>query len=211
MPVREREAPCSSRQASEATVRDVDPGALAEVPGRLAGGGGADHLVAGGLEAGPHRGQRRRLAGAGHADHDVEAVAGCQQADRHLPLGVGERCPEALLEPATASSACSFVDLGALAAGEALGQLGDARLVGEHAACRPRLLSASGHDRQPDRVAWPRTAVTASSSRETGRPCRCGAAATITSARGEGLLAGQAPARSEQLAGKPLEVDLGRW
>ncbi len=57
---------------------------------------------------------------------------------------------------------------------------------------------------------WASTASTAWSRTGTGRPCRWGATATITSPRREGLLRGQPPARSQQLSGQLVEVDGGR-
>jgi len=78
---------CSNRQVSEATVAGVHPGALSEVLGRLSRGRGAEHGVAGALEAVADRRQRRRLPRPGHTRDEIEAVPTHEEADCHLVLG----------------------------------------------------------------------------------------------------------------------------
>ena len=208
VPVGERQAAVLEAPGERGDRARCHPGALAEVACRLAGGGGPDHLVAGGLEAGPHRRERGGLAGTGDPDHDVEAVTGGEKTRRHLPLGFGEPAAEALLDGGDRREGLVAGHLRAFVAGEALGELGDAGLVGEHAACRPPLLSASGHERQPDRVG-----VTEDRAHRVVEQ-RGRKAVQVRSRRddhvgaGEGLLAGEASAGSEQLAGQAVEVDL---
>ena len=61
-------------EVSEATVREGTPDSLLQRLGRLARGGSADDLVAGGFEAGPYRRESRSLPAAGHADYQVKRM-----------------------------------------------------------------------------------------------------------------------------------------
>ena len=76
----------------------LDPGTLSEVPCCLSGGGGAEHAVAGALEALADRRQRRCFPGSGHTHDEIKTVPTHQESDRHLVLGGGERDAEALFE-----------------------------------------------------------------------------------------------------------------
>ena len=82
--------PCSMRQVSDATVREATPApsprALAAWPEVAA----PMHLVTGGLEAFPHRRKGARLARAGNPDHQVQGMAGSEQALGDFGLSLGE-------------------------------------------------------------------------------------------------------------------------
>ena len=62
-------------------------------------GRGAEHGVAGALEAVADRRQRRRLPRPGHTRDEIEAVPTHEEADCHLVLGGAQRRAETFLEP----------------------------------------------------------------------------------------------------------------
>ena len=77
-----------------------DAGAFSEGLCRLARGGCPEHLVAGRLEPFPHRRKGARLARAGNSDHQVQGMAGSEQALGHFGLSLGEtEAPGKLCSP----------------------------------------------------------------------------------------------------------------
>ena len=72
----------------------LDVRIAAQGAGGLPGGGGAHHRVPGGLEGHAGGVEHRRLARAGHAEHDVESSTGGGDPDGGVRLPDGERMPE---------------------------------------------------------------------------------------------------------------------
>jgi len=68
----------------------LDAGGSTQGACRLAGRRRADHAIALGLEGLAHRGQRRGLARAGHADDQLHAAARGRRGQHRLPLAVGD-------------------------------------------------------------------------------------------------------------------------
>ena len=208
MPVGELEGVVLQSPGERCHGARLDSGALSEVPRCLSRGRGAEHAVAGALEAVADRRQRRRLPGPGHALDEIEMVPTHQQANRHLALGGGERDTKTLLKAGDSIERGLLLNLRPLIAGQCLGQGCDALLVGEDAACRPHLLPAPGHDRQGDRVGIREDCLDGIVEHRDGQAVKMRGGGDDQVASGEGLLLRQAPTRAKQLAGEHLEVGL---
>ncbi len=187
----------------------LDPGALSEVHRCLSGRGGAEHAVAGALEALADRRQRRGLPGSGHAHDEIKTVPTHQESDGHLVLGGVERDAETLLETGNSAQCGLLLYLRPVFAGQRLGHGCDALLVGEDTACRPHLLPAPGHYRQGDCVAMSKDCLDGLIEHRDGQAVKVRGGRDDHVASGEGPLLRQAPIRAEQLTGELLEVDLG--
>ena len=165
-----------------ASVRDwAIPASLAEVAGRLARGGGADHFVAGALEGLGHGPEHGGLAGAGHAHDQLRPAPRGADADGRCPLLFGELGAELLL-----GLFDGFFDGfeghgGGVGAGQLVGQaLGDGGLPGQHRGQRMHSFPGAGHADQGYDFGVGQGPVDQALEHFWGWPNRCGASATTT-------------------------------
>ena len=186
-----------------------DPGFGAQVAGRLAGGGGAEHLVAGALEGLRHGPEHRGLACTGHAHDQLRPPARCADAGHGGALLVRQPGTDGLLGAGVAASIASGGD-GPVGAAQLAGQaLGDGALPGQYRSQR------MGRSRAPATLTSGTTSGSAKArstnrSSTSGRwPKTCGARATTRWRREKTLRRARSPSgpsTSETSARTPLAL-----
>lgn len=187
-----------------------DAGAFSEGFCRLPRSRCPEDLVAGRFEAFPHCRKGARLARAGNSDHEVQGMAGSEQTLGDFGLSLGETEASGKLCPTNGRSCLLRAEGRAGALGQAVGEVGDAAFVFDHAGCRPNRLPSTRNEREGDGLLMREHFVNCAVQQRDREAVQMRRHSDDDVGASEGLLGGEPPARAEQFGSETIE-DIPAW